>query len=311
LQFTSFPFQENYKMATEAVTPQAIVMADFKGKVDPDWCPGCGDFGVLAAVQKALVELQIPKHEVATISGIGCSSNFPGFIDTYGMHTLHGRSLPVATGMKMANHAMTVLVTGGDGDGFGIGCGHFVHATRRNVDLLYLVMDNQIYGLTTGQTSPTSRLGMKTKSMPFGSIESPLNPISLALAAGATFVARGFSAEQKHLTELIKQGIEHKGFSFIDVFSPCVTYNHDNTFQWFRPRVKKLEDNPEYDSTNWAAAMEKSLMWGDEIPIGKFFERTDLPTLHGAEPVLKRGPLVQQDNRIPADIAKSFIDELM
>ena len=139
-------------MATEVITPKALVMADFKGKVDPDWCPGCGDYGVLAAVQRALVELQIPPHEVAPISGIGCSSNFPGFIDTYGMHTLHGRSLPVATGMKMANHAMTVLVTGGDGDGFGIGCGHFVHATRRNVDLLYLVMDNQIYGLTTGQT---------------------------------------------------------------------------------------------------------------------------------------------------------------
>jgi len=184
-------------MATDVLIPQAIVMADFKGKVDPDWCPGCGDFGVLAAVQKALVELQIPKHEVATVSGIGCSSNFPGFIDTYGMHTLHGRSLPVATGLKMANHAMTVLVTGGDGDGFGIGCGHFVHAMRRNVDLLYLVMDNQIYGLTTGQTSPTSRLGMKTKSMPFGSIESPLNPISLALAAGATFRAQGLLVHRR------------------------------------------------------------------------------------------------------------------
>ena len=298
-------------MATDVMAPKAVALADFKGKVDPDWCPGCGDFGVLAAVQKALVELQIPKHDVATISGIGCSSNFPGFIDTYGMHTLHGRSLAVATGMKLANHAMTVLVTGGDGDGFGIGGNHFMHTMRRNVDLLYIVMDNQIYGLTTGQTSPTSRIGMKTKSMPFGNIEAPVNPISLALAAGATFVARGFSAEQKHLTELIKRGIEHKGFSFIDVFSPCVTYNHDNTFQWFRPRVKKLEDMAEYDPTDWGAAMEKSVLWGDEIPIGRFFERTDLPTLHGAEPVLNRGPLVKQDNRLPADIAKNFIDELM
>ncbi len=298
-------------MATEVVTPNVVAMADFKGRVDPDWCPGCGDYGVLAAVQKALVELQIPNHEVATISGIGCSSNFPGFIETYGMHTLHGRSLPVATGVKMANHAMTVLVTGGDGDGFGIGCGHFVHATRRNVDLLYLVMDNQIYGLTTGQTSPTSRIGMKTKSMPFGNIEAPLNPISLALAAGATFVARGFSADQKHLTELIKQGIEHKGFSFIDVFSPCVTYNHDNTFQWFRPRVKKLEEQEGYDAADWGAAMEKSVIWGDEIFIGKFFERTDLPTLHGSEPVLKAGPLVGQDCRVKPEVARSFIEELM
>ncbi len=298
-------------MATDVITPKAMVMADLKGKVDPDWCPGCGDFGVLAAVQKALVELQIPKHEVMTISGIGCSSNFPGFIDTYGMHTLHGRSLPVASGMKLANHGMTVLVTGGDGDGFGIGAGHFVHTMRRNLDLTYLVMDNQIYGLTTGQTSPTSRVGMKTKSMPFGNVDAPVNPISLALSAGATFVARGFSADQKHLTELIKRGIEHKGFSFIDIFSPCVTYNHDNTFQWFRPRVKKLEDNPGYDTSNWVDAMEKSLLWGDEIPIGVFFERNDIPTAHDADPVLKSGPLVHQNSRIPADVAKSFIDELM
>jgi 2-oxoglutarate/2-oxoacid ferredoxin oxidoreductase subunit beta len=298
-------------MATDVITPKAMVMADLKGKVDPDWCPGCGDFGVLAAVQKALVELQIPKHEVMTISGIGCSSNFPGFIDTYGMHTLHGRSLPVASGMKLANHGMTVLVTGGDGDGFGIGAGHFVHTMRRNLDLTYLVMDNQIYGLTTGQTSPTSRVGMKTKSMPFGNVDAPVNPISLALSAGATFVARGFSADQKHLTELIKRGIEHKGFSFIDIFSPCVTYNHDNTFQWFRPRVKKLEDNPGYDTSNWVEAMEKSLLWGDEIPIGVFFERNDIPTAHDADPVLKSGPLVHQNSRIPADVAKSFIDELM
>src|ERR1700728_713544 len=298
-------------MATEAILPKQMVMADLKGKVDPDWCPGCGDFGVLAAVQKALVELQIPNHQVATVSGIGYSSNFPGFINTYGMHTLHGRSLPVASGMKLANHEMTVLVTGGDGDGFGIGCGHFVHTMRRNLDLTYIVMDNQIYGLTTGQTSPTSRIGMKTKSMPFGNVDAPVNPISLALAAGATFVARGFSADQKHLTELIKKAIEHKGFSFLDVFSPCVTYNHDNTFQWFRPRVKKLEDNPEYDATDWSAAMEKSLLWGEEIPIGRFFERTDLPTLHGAEPVLAQEPLVKQSYRIPPDVARSFVEELM
>jgi len=298
-------------MATEIITPNQITMANFKGRVEPDWCPGCGDYGVLAAVQKALVELQIPQHEVATISGIGCSSNFPGFIETYGMHTLHGRSIPVATGVKMANHALTVLVTGGDGDGFGIGCGHFVHAMRRNVDLTYMVMDNQIYGLTTGQTSPTSRLAMKTKTTPFGNVERPVNPLALALAAGATYVARGFSAEQKHLTELIKNAIQHKGFSFLDIFSPCVTYNHDNTVQWFKPRVKKLEDNPDYDSTDFNAAMEKSQLWGDEIPIGKFYERTDVPTLTELEPVLNPGPLVHQNNRIPAPIAKSFIDELM
>ena len=298
-------------MATTAQHRTQLTLAELKGKVDPDWCPGCGDFGVLSAIQKALVELQIPNHNVVAISGIGCSSNLPGFINTYGMHTLHGRGLAVATGLKLANHELTVLVTGGDGDGFGIGGNHFVHAMRRNIDLLYIVMDNQIYGLTTGQTSPTSRIGMKTKRMPFGNIEAPVNPISLALAVGATFVARGYSADQKHLTELIKRGIEHKGFSFLDVFSPCVTYNHDNTYQWFKPRVKKLEDDPKYDPSVWTAAMEKSLLWGEEIPIGRFFERTDVTSLHAAEPVLSEGPLVHRDPRVPPDVARAFIEELM
>jgi 2-oxoglutarate/2-oxoacid ferredoxin oxidoreductase subunit beta len=298
-------------MATTAQHRTQLTLAELKGKVDPDWCPGCGDFGVLSAIQKALVELQIPNHNVVAISGIGCSSNLPGFINTYGMHTLHGRALAVATGLKLANHELTVLVTGGDGDGFGIGGNHFVHAMRRNIDLLYIVLDNQIYGLTTGQTSPTSRIGMKTKSMPFGNIEAPVNPISLALAVGATFVARGYSADQKHLTELIKRGIEHKGFSFLDVFSPCVTYNHDNTYQWFKPRVKKLEDDPKYDPSVWTAAMEKSLLWGEEIPIGRFFERTDVTSLHAAEPVLIEGPLVHRDPRVPPDVARAFIEEQM
>src|SRR2546428_3971148 len=202
-----------------------LTLADFKGKVDPDWCPGCGDFGVLSSLQKALVELQIQPFNVVTISGIGCSSNLPGFIHTYGMHTLHGRALAVATGVKLANHNLRVVVTGGDGDGFGIGGNHFIHTMRRNVDLLYLAMDNQIYGLTTGQASPTSAIGMKTKSTPFGSVEGPINPITLALAVGCTFVARGFSGEQKQLAGPIKQGLQHQGFAFIDVFSPCVTYN--------------------------------------------------------------------------------------
>jgi len=298
-------------MATGVQRAGQLTVADLKGKVDPDWCPGCGDFGVLAAIQKALVELQIPNHDVVIISGIGCSSNLPGFINTYGMHTLHGRALAVATGLKLANHQLTVLVTGGDGDGFGIGGNHFIHTMRRNVDLLYIVMDNQIYGLTTGQTSPTSRLGMKTKSMPFGNLEAPVNPISLALAAGSTFVARGFSGDQKHLTDLIKKGIQHKGFSFLDVFSPCVTYNYDNTYQWFRPRLKKLEDDSSFDPGDWTRAIEKSVIWGDEIPIGKFFERNDIPPLHEAEPVLNEGPLVNRNLTVPSDIARSFVEELM
>jgi 2-oxoglutarate ferredoxin oxidoreductase subunit beta len=299
-------------MATTVHEIKPIKLTDLKGKVDPDWCPGCGDFGVLAALNKALVDLQVQPYNVVTISGIGCSSNLPGYISTYGMHTLHGRALAVATGVKLANHDLTVVVTGGDGDGFGIGGNHFIHTMRRNVDLVYLAMDNQIYGLTTGQMSPTSQLGMKTKSTPYGSVENPINPISLSLAAGATFVARGFSGEQKHLTELIKQAIQHKGFAFIDVFSPCVTYNLDNTYPWFKQRVKKLEDDPSYDSTNWAAAMGKSQIWGEEIPIGKFFQRTDLPALHQAEPILDEGgPLALRDLGIPPQVAKDFIAELM
>jgi 2-oxoglutarate ferredoxin oxidoreductase subunit beta len=299
-------------MATTVHEIKPIKLTDMKGKVDPDWCPGCGDFGVLAALNKALVDLQVQPYNVVTISGIGCSSNLPGYISTYGMHTLHGRALAVATGVKLANHDLTVVVTGGDGDGFGIGGNHFIHTMRRNVDLVYLAMDNQIYGLTTGQMSPTSQLGMKTKSTPYGSVENPINPISLALSAGATFVARGFSGEQKHLTELIKQAIQHKGFAFIDVFSPCVTYNLDNTYPWFKQRVKKLEDDSSYDSTNWIAAMGKSQIWGEEIPIGKFFQRTDLPSLHQAEPILDEGgPLALRNLGIPPQVAKDFIAELM
>jgi len=299
-------------MATTEVALKTVTLQELKGKVDPDWCPGCGDFGVLAALQKALVELQIQPYNVVTISGIGCSSNLPGYVSTYGMHTLHGRALAVATGVKMANHDLTVVVTGGDGDGFGIGGNHFIHTMRRNVDLLYLAMDNQIYGLTTGQVSPTSRIGMKTKSTPFGSVEGPINPISLALAAGATFIARGFSGDQKHLTDLIKQGLEHKGFSFIDVFSPCVTYNHDNTYPWFKQRVKKLEDDKTYDASNWLMACERSQIWGEEIPIGKFFHRTDLLSLDQAEPVLDSGgPLALRELGIPAEVAREFVTELM
>src|SRR5580700_2633111 len=298
-------------MATDIAAPKLTTMADLKGKVDPDWCPGCGDFGVLAAVQKALVELQIPNYDVATISGIGCSSNFPGFINTYGMHTLHGRSLAVATGFKMANHGMTVLVTGGDGDGFGIGGNHFMHTMRRNVDLTYVVMDNQIYGLTTGQTSPTSRKGMKTKSTPYGNVENPVNPIPLAIVGGATYIARGFSGKQKHLVELLKGAIMHKGFSFVDVFSPCVTYNKDNTYQFFNPRVKILEESG-HDTSDFAKAMEKGYQWGEEIPIGLFWKRTDLPSLEEQEPVLEQGgPLAFRKLGVTDEQALALIAELL
>jgi 2-oxoglutarate ferredoxin oxidoreductase subunit beta len=283
----------------------------FKGKVHPDWCPGCGDFSVLSALQAALFELGLKPHQVLVISGIGCSSNLPGYVNTYGMHTLHGRALAVASGAKLGNHELTVIATGGDGDGFGIGGNHFMHTMRRNIDLTYIVMDNQIYGLTTGQTSPTSRKGMKTKSTPFGNIENPINPIPLAIVGGATYVARGFSGRQKHLVDLIKGAILHKGFAFVDVFSPCVTYNKDNTYQFFNPRVKPLDESG-HDTTDFAKAMEKGYQWGEEIPIGVFWNRTDLPSLEAQEPVLDEGgPLAHRKLGISDEQAQSLIRELL
>jgi len=274
---------ETHHLVTD---PQSI--ADFKGKAEPDWCPGCGDFGVLNSLRRACVDLGLKPHELLTISGIGCSSNLPGYFNSYGMHTLHGRSLAVATGAKMANHELNVIVTGGDGDGYGIGGNHFTHTARRNVDLTYIVMDNEIYGLTTGQTSPTSTRDMKTKSTPFGNVEFTYNPVTAAIMNGATFVARGFSGDTKHLASLITQAIQHKGFSLISVFSPCVTFNTVNTFQFFKPRVKKLEDEG-HDTGDWKAACEKAMEWGDNIYTGLFFENTERPSLDQLEPVLEQG----------------------
>ncbi len=283
-----------------------LTARDYKSHVDPDWCPGCGDFGVLNALQRACAELRVSPHDIMTVSGIGCSSNFPGYFNSYGMHTLHGRSLAVATGAKMANHELTVVVTGGDGDGYGIGGNHFTHTARRNVDLTYVVMNNQIYGLTTGQVSPTSSLGMKTKSTPFGSIEAPLNPITSAIMNGATFVARGYSGDPRHLADLMKQAIQHKGFALIDVFSPCVTFNHDNDHDFFKKRVHKLEDEG-HDTSDWKTACEKAMAWGDTIYTGLFLKREGVPTLDGAEPILREGgPLAhralglteEQSNRV-------------
>lgn len=293
--------------AKSAAGKSAKTLKDFKGKVHPDWCPGCGDFSVLASIQMALADLGIEPHKVAVVSGIGCSSNLPGYMNTYGMHTLHGRSLPMATGLKLANNDLTVIATGGDGDGYGIGCNHFIHTARRNINLTYVVMDNQIYGLTTGQISPTSIKGAKTKTTPHGNIENPINPIPLAIAAGATYVARGFSKKPKQLAEMIKGAILHNGFSLVDVFSPCVTFNKDNTYEFFGERVKELSELG-HDPTDFHAAMERGYQWGKEIPIGVFWHRKDLPSLQDLEPVLAEGgPLATR----PLGLAKNDISDLM
>jgi 2-oxoglutarate ferredoxin oxidoreductase subunit beta len=241
------------------------------------------------------------------ISGIGCSSNLVGFIYAYGVHSLHGRALPVATGAKLANHNLKVVITGGDGDGYGIGVGHFIHAARRNLDLTYIVMDNEIYGLTTGQASPTTAEGHKTKTTPRGNVEMPINPLALALTTGATFVARGFAGQPAQLTSLIEQGIAHKGFALIDVFSPCVTYNKVNTYSWFKERVYNLKDEePDGDVTDFSYAMTKAMEFGSRIPIGLLY-KTEKPTYEDTEPVLLNGPLVDQ----PLGIKKELFDELL
>jgi len=298
--------------APPTVQPGQLSKDTYKGKIHPDWCPGCGDFTVLSALQTALFELGLKPHQVLVVSGIGCSSNLPGFINAYGMHTLHGRSLAVATGAKMGNHELTVICTGGDGDGYGIGGNHFVHTMRRNVDLTYIVMDNQIYGLTTGQVSPTSIKGMKTKSTPYGSVENPINPIPMAIVGGATYVARAFSAKQRHMIEILKGAIQHKGFSLVDVFSPCVTYNKDNTYKWFNPRVKILEEQG-HDPANFDKAIERGYQWGDEIPIGLFWRRSDLPSLDELEPVLHdgNGPLAYRKLGIAPEQARGLVKELL
>ncbi len=288
-----------------------LTAKDFKGPVDPDWCAGCGDFGVLNSLQRACAELGLRPNEILTVSGIGCSSNFPGYFNAYGMHTLHGRSLAVATGAKMANHELNVIVTGGDGDGYGIGGNHFTHTARRNVDLTYVVMNNQVYGLTTGQVSPTSSLGMKTKSTPFGSVEPPINPITASIMNGATFVARGYSGDIRHLKELFKKAIRHKGFSLVDVFSPCVTFNHDNNQSFFKERIKKLEDEA-HDTSDWKSACEKAMKWGDTIYTGLFLEIKDEPSLGGREPVLDEGgPLAHRPLGISEEQAQKIIQRMM
>ena len=198
---------------------------DFRNDVKPNWCPGCGDFSVQAAIQKACANIGLEPHELAVITGIGCSGRLSGYINSYGFHSIHGRALPLAQGVKMANNDLTVVASGGDGDGFAIGMGHTIHALKRNIDITYIVMDNQIYGLTKGQTSPSSAHGFVTKSTPKGSIEPSISPLQLAISSGATFVAQSVSSDIKELTSIIEQGMNHKGFSFINVFSPCVTYN--------------------------------------------------------------------------------------
>jgi 2-oxoglutarate ferredoxin oxidoreductase subunit beta len=226
----------------------------YKSDEKPTWCPGCGDFGVLNALYNAVRAKGWEARDIVLVSGIGCSSRLPFFANTYGFHGVHGRVMPIATGVRVANPDLKVLALGGDGDAFAIGGGHFIHAARRNLDICYVIMDNAIYGLTKGQTSPTSSVGFVTKSTPKGSPDRSISPLLLALASGATFVARGFSGRPKELAELIVRGIDHNGFALIDCYSPCPTFNKVNTFKAYREETADLP--PEYDATDHVKALE-------------------------------------------------------
>ena len=272
----------------------ALKPAEFKTDVHNDWCPGCGDFGIVNAIQMALANMGVQRDKTTIFSGIGCSGKTSHFINTYGVHTLHGRVLTFAQGAKIANPEMTVVAVGGDGDGLGIGAGHFVAAGRRNVNMTYIIFDNGVYGLTKGQASPTLKLGEKTKSLPSPNTNSNVNPIGLAIASGFTFVARGYSYDVRHLKDLIIQAVKHPGLSFLDVLQPCPTYNDLNTRDWYagtdlmdeaqkrHSRIYKLEDTAyeptvHYDTeieTNekLSQALIKSLEWGNKIPTGVFYK---------------------------------------
>ncbi|MFC4766136.1 2-oxoacid:ferredoxin oxidoreductase subunit beta [Effusibacillus consociatus] len=266
---------------------------DFRNEVRPNWCPGCGDFSVQAAIQRALANTGKEPEEVAVISGIGCSGRISGYINSYGLHGIHGRSLPIAQGVKLANRNLTVIASGGDGDGFGIGLNHFMHAVRRNMDITYIVMDNQIYGLTKGQTSPTSAHGFKNKTTPEGNIEHALTPTQVALGAGISFLAQGFSTDINQLTHLIEEAINYKGFSLVNVFSPCVTFNKINTYDWFKENIVNLDNDPNYDSSNRAAAMAK-VVETNGLCTGLIFKE-DRVAYEELIPGYKPEPLVNQD----------------
>lgn len=267
-----------------------VTLTDYAG-ITSAWCPGCGNFGILNAVKKALVELDLEPHRILIVSGIGQAGKLPHYMKCNILNVLHGRTLPAATGAKIANPELTVLAVGGDGDGYGEGGNHFLHSLRRNTDITYLVHNNQVYGLTKGQASPTSDYGFVTKTTPQGA-GIPINPVAVAIAAGASFVGRGFAGDIGHLVNLIKAGITHKGFALIDILQPCVSFNHVNTYSWYRERVYKLEDI-NYDPSDMFGAFTKAQEWGKQIPIGIIYKK-EMPILEEQLPALRKGSLMKQ-----------------
>jgi len=266
-----------------------VTAKDYASDVKPTWCPGCGDFGILAAVKAALLQVGLAPHQVLIVTGIGCGSKLPDYLRVNGILTLHGRPLPVATGARLANHSLKVLTVHGDGDGMGLGMGHFIHTARRNMDIVDIIQNNQVYGLTKGQYSPTSDPGFVTSTSPEGAIETAAHPTVLALAAGGTFIARGFAGDVKGLGDLIARAMQHKGYALVDVLQPCVTFNRKNTYDWYRERVYNLAET-DHDPGNLAAAFQKAQEWGDRIPMGVIYQ-TQRPTYEEQVVALQEGPI--------------------
>jgi len=262
------------------------------GNYETAWCPGCGNFSILKAVKKALTDSELRPHEVLFVSGIGQAAKTPHYLNANVFNGLHGRSLPVATGAKLANPDLNVIVESGDGCNYGEGGNHFLAAIRRNINVTLLVHNNQVYGLTKGQASPTSSEGFVTKAQPDGTMSSPFNPVAVAVAMRAGFVARGFSGMIDHLSGLIQQGISHRGLAIIDILMPCVSFNKVNTLSWYKERCEPLPSS--YDATDWTKAMGTAYEWGDRIPVGVIY-KNNRPSFGERLPVLQQGALVDRD----------------
>ena len=276
------------------------------GDIDISWCPGCGDYPILSTLKETLVELDIKPKDLVMVSGIGQAAKIPQYLNCNYFNGLHGRSLPAAWAIKAANPNLVVIAESGDGCSYGEGGNHLIHGIRRNLDITYLVHNNQIYGLTKGQASPTSEKGFISKTTPAGVILQQLNPLALAISLGATFVARGFTGRLSHLTKLIVEGIQHPGFALIDVLQPCVSFNHVNTYAWYTQRVYNIDEDAEYDSGNPLMAYQKALEWGDRIPIGVLYQ-SKKKTYEEQVPALQSGPLVSQSHDL-TKVRKLFKD---
>ena len=265
---------------------------DYKGQ-QPAWCPGCGNFSILKTLKNALVDLDIEPHQFTIVSGIGQGSKLPHYTKCNTFNGLHGRTLPVATGLKLVNSDMLVFAVAGDGDCYGEGGNHLIHAIRRNANVTLFVHNNQIYGLTKGQASPTTAEGTVTKTQPFGDASAPLNPLALAISQNCSFVARAFAGgpELPFLQEIMKEAINHKGFALVDILQNCIVFNKVNTFHWYKERVYRLEDD--YDPTDRVEAFKRSLEWGDNIPTGIFY-RNDRAPFEKSFPVIQEEPLMRQ-----------------